>query len=183
MIISEFDRSNPVLKDQLADLLRLTWPEEYSGDSLKAVEELMDPERVAVSAIDGDQLLGFVGAIPQYGVTGWELHPLVVESSRRKNKIGTRLVDYLEKEVASRGGITLYLGADDLDHATTLSQANLFEHTFDKVEAVKNLKEHPYEFYEKLGYKIVGVIPNANGWDKPDIWMAKGIVSRPEKIE
>ena len=33
MIISEFDRNNPVLKDRLSDLLRLTWPEEY-GEQL-----------------------------------------------------------------------------------------------------------------------------------------------------
>jgi aminoglycoside 6'-N-acetyltransferase I len=32
---------------------------------------------------------------------------------------------------------------------------------------------HPYEFYQKIGYKIVGVIPDANGLGKPDIWMAK----------
>ncbi len=108
------------------------------------------------------------------------MHPLVVESSRRKNQIGTRLVNYLEKEVASRGGITIYLGTDDLDHGTTLSQTDLYVHTFDKVASIQNLREHPYEFYEKLGYKIVGVLPNANGWDKPDIWMAKTIIPRPD---
>lgn len=97
MIISEFDRNNPVLKDQLSDLLRLTWPEEYGDSSAEEVEEMMNPERIAVAAVDQDELVGFIGAIPQYGITGWELHPLVVESSRRKNQIGTRLVNYLEK--------------------------------------------------------------------------------------
>ncbi|MCA9940912.1 MAG: AAC(6')-Ia family aminoglycoside 6'-N-acetyltransferase, partial [Anaerolineales bacterium] len=28
----------------------------------------------------------------------------------------------------------------------------------------------------KLGYAIVGVVPDANGWGKPDIIMAKRIV-------
>ncbi|MXS11748.1 aminoglycoside N-acetyltransferase AAC(6')-Ii, partial [Enterococcus faecalis] len=37
MIISEFDRNNPVLKDQLSDLLRLTWPEEYGDSSAEEV--------------------------------------------------------------------------------------------------------------------------------------------------
>ncbi|MCT9928477.1 aminoglycoside N-acetyltransferase AAC(6')-Ii, partial [Enterococcus faecalis] len=49
-----------------------------------------------------------------------------------------------------------------------------------KVASIQNLREHPYEFYEKLGYKIVGVLPNANGWHKPDIWMAKTIIPRPD---
>lgn len=84
MIISEFDRNNPVLKDQLSDLLRLTWPEEYGDSSAEEVEEMMNPERIAVAAVDQDELVGFIGAIPQYGITGWELHPLVVESSRQK---------------------------------------------------------------------------------------------------
>ncbi|EKZ1045776.1 GNAT family N-acetyltransferase, partial [Listeria monocytogenes] len=112
MIISEFDRENIVLRDQLADLLRLTWPDEYGTEPMKEVEQLMAPERIAVSAIEGEELVGFVGAIPQYGKTGWELHPLVVASAHRKQQIGTRLVSYLEKEVASYGGLVIYLGTD-----------------------------------------------------------------------
>ena len=29
--------------------------------------------------------------------------------------------------------------------------------------------------FQKMGYKIVGVFPDANGIGKPDIWMAKRI--------
>ena len=57
MIISEFDRNNPVLKDQLSDLLRLTWPEEYGDSSAEEVEEMMNPERIAVAAVDQDELV------------------------------------------------------------------------------------------------------------------------------
>ena len=44
MIISEFDRNNPVLKDQLSDLLRLTWPQKYGDSSAEEVEEMMNPD-------------------------------------------------------------------------------------------------------------------------------------------
>ena len=179
MIISEFDRDNLVLRDQLADLLRLTWPDEYGEQPMKEVERLLEDERIAVSAIEGDELIGFVGAIPQYGQTGWELHPLVVESMYRKQQVGTRLVSYLEKEIASQGGIVVYLGTDDVEGQTSLAiEEDLFEDTFDKLETIQNRKDHPYEFYEKLGYQIVGVIPDANGWNKPDIWMAKRIARK-----
>lgn len=179
MIITEFDRDDRTLKAQLADLLRLTWPEEYAETAVQEVDQLMEADRIAVAAIEGDDLVGFAGAIPQYQQTGWELHPLVVESARRKNQVGTRLLHYVEREVVSRGGITLYLGTDDLEHETSLSSGDLFEDTFKKIQEIENLKKHPYEFYQKLGYTIIGVIPDANGWDRPDIWMAKRLVERP----
>ena len=34
-------------------------------------------------------------------------------------------------------------------------------------------REHPYEFYEKLGYKIVGVLQMQVVGTNRDIWMAK----------
>jgi len=40
---------------------------------------------------------------------------------------------------------------------------------------IQNIGGHPYKFYEKTGYKIVGVFPDANGVGKPDIWMAKRV--------
>ncbi len=41
--------------------------------------------------------------------------------------------------------------------------------------AIRNPGGHPYEFYQKLGYVIVGVVPDANGFGKPDIYMAKSL--------
>jgi aminoglycoside 6'-N-acetyltransferase I len=48
---------------------------------------------------------------------------------------------------------------------------------FKHVAKIKNLNQHPYKFYQKLGFVIVGVIPDANGPGKPDIIMAKRVVS------
>ena len=81
----------------------------------------------------------------------------------------------VEKEIALRGGVMIYLGSDDVEDKTTLSNTDLYQNTYTKIENIKNLSKHPYEFYEKLGYKIVGVIPDANGIGKPDIIMAKQI--------
>ena len=87
MIVTEFDREDPALKVQLADLLELTWPEAYGGQGAKEVDQLLQKERIAVAALADDELIGFVGAIPQYGETGWELHPLVVRDSHRRQRI------------------------------------------------------------------------------------------------
>jgi aminoglycoside 6'-N-acetyltransferase I len=39
-------------------------------------------------------------------------------------------------------------------------------------------RDHPTAFYQKLGFQIVGVMPDANGIGKPDIIMAKDIKER-----
>ncbi|OJG71583.1 GNAT family acetyltransferase [Enterococcus phoeniculicola] len=175
MIITEFDRESIALKNQLTDLLALTWPKDYGETASEKVEELLTDNRIAVAALEDDQLIGFVGAIPQYAMTGWEMHPLVVSSTQRGNRIGARLVQYLEKEVASKGGLTIYLGTDDETNQTTLSEDDLFENPFEKIRQIKNKENHPFEFYEKQGYQIVGVLPDVNGWNKPDILMAKRV--------
>lgn len=132
-------------------------------------------KKVLIAAIEEDVLIGFVGAIPQYGITAWELHPLVVSEAYRLNGVGTKLCIELEHILRKKGCLTIYLGSDDETSSTSLSHTNLFEDTFQKIENIKNLKNHPFEFYQRIGYKIVGVIPDANGIGKPDIWLAKGI--------
>ena len=61
---------------------------------------------------------------------------------------------------------------------TSLSNIDLYENLFEKITNIKNIKGHPFEFYQKMGYAIIGVIPDANGIGKPDILMAKQ-VNRP----
>ena len=78
--------------------------------------------------------------------------------------------------------LTIYLGTDDEFWQTSLSGTDLFEDTYNKIQNIKNLKDHPFEFYQKLGYRIVGVIPDANGKGKPDIFMARRIRTEEKEI-
>jgi aminoglycoside 6'-N-acetyltransferase I len=105
----------------------------------------------------------------------WELHPLVVSVRHQGKGIGRALVADLEDRVKECGGLTITVGTDDEDYQTTLSGINLFPNVCEHIASVKNLKHHPYEFYQKQGFVIVGVIPDANGLDKPDILMAKSV--------
>jgi aminoglycoside 6'-N-acetyltransferase I len=175
MNIQLFDKSNEQYVKEAANLLVACFPHAYSNCAFEEMNDILDEERIAVMAVEANHLIGFTGAIPQYGVTGWELHPLVVNEAYRNKGIGSQLVYALEKEVAARGGIVMYLGTDDEFGKTTLSGTDLFDDLFEKIQSIKNIKNHPYEFYQKIGYKIVGVIPDANGYGKPDIWMAKRI--------
>jgi aminoglycoside 6'-N-acetyltransferase I len=181
ILIVNFDRQNEAHINQGAQLLAEGFPHSYGDEPLKEMNRLLDDKRLAIAAIEvaneGDEgrVVGFIGAIPQYGITAWELHPLVVGKQYQSKGIGRLLVQALEEAVAQRGGLTLYLGSDDEFGQTTLSNTDLFEDTWYKIEHVANYKKHPFEFYQKVGYKIVGVIPDANGMGKPDIWMAKSL--------
>jgi hypothetical protein len=52
---------------------------------------------------------------------------------------------------------------------------------------IQNLARHPFEFYRKVGFAIVGLLPDANGFGKPDIFMAKrvsgGAVGSPQDVQ
>jgi len=153
------------------------WPDMPAA--LEEVHECLAAENICLAALDeAGSLLGWIGARPAYGVTGWELHPLVVDPARQGEGIGRALVGALEAAVQARGGVTLFLGSDDEDQMTSLAGVDLYPDVAAHIGRIRNLKRHPYEFYQKLGYTIVGVIPDANGLGRPDILLAKRIAER-----
>lgn len=149
-----------------------------SIDSARAevVESLADERISRVAVAPGGEVVGWIGAIPTYGGRVWEVHPLVVDTSYRRQGIGRALVENLERTVAARGALTLWLGSDDENGETTASGVDLYA---DVPAAIQNLKtlrgEHPYEFYRRLGFHVTGFLPDANGPGKPDIFFAKRI--------
>jgi aminoglycoside 6'-N-acetyltransferase I len=155
------------------------YPEAYPDleAALEEVRESFGENRISRIAVDEDgTVLGWIGGIPQYRGRVWELHPLVVSPQHQGKGLGRALVTDLEERVRRRGGLTITLGTDDEDYQTTLSGVNLYPNVWEHIARIRNLKSHPYEFYQKLGYVIVGVMPDANGIGKPDILMAKSLV-------
>lgn len=182
MKIITLTKENQNLIQQAAQLLVDAFKEHWSeawqtiDDGLQEIHEMLDAERICRVAIDEKQnLLGLIGGIPQYDGNVWELHPLAVQPTSQKQGIGRLLVLDLEEQVRQRGGLTIILGSDDENNMTSLSNVNLYENLNDKIKNIQNFKNHPYEFYQKLGYIITGVVPDANGIGKPDILMAKRI--------
>jgi aminoglycoside 6'-N-acetyltransferase I len=150
-----------------------SWPDMKSA--MKEVEECADLPNLCVGLCEGDRLRGWVGLRPMYEKT-WELHPLVVAPDAQGKGVGRLLMAEIERESKGRGLIGIALGTDDEHLRTSLSQVDIDEsNIFDEIRGIRNLACHPYEFYKKCGYMIVGMIPNANGKRKPDIWMWKGI--------
>lgn len=165
---------------QLAELLVLAfkenfpdaWPTVESG--LTEVREALQDGTINRVAITPDgEAVGWIGGIPRYNTNTWELHPLVVHPVHQGAGIGRALIEDFEQQVKERGGLTIYLGSDDENNMTSLSGVDLYPNVWEHIQNIRNFKGHPYEFYQKHGYVIVGVIPDANGFGKPDILMAK----------
>jgi len=165
----------------LVEGFKVHWPNAWP-DTESALEEVHDsfgPDRLSRIAVGEDgTVLGWIGGIREYDGHAWELHPLVVHPDHQGRGIGRALVNDLERLVRHSGGTTIYLGTDDEGNMTTLSDKDLYPNVFDHLTNFKNLLGHPYEFYQKLGFVIVGVIPDANGPGKPDIIMAKRVSSK-----
>jgi aminoglycoside 6'-N-acetyltransferase I len=160
----------------LVDAFKTHWPEAWPTlqDGLDEVHEMLASDRILRVALDVEgNLAGWIGGIPQYDGHVWELHPLVVRTDLQGKGVGSALVLDLEEQVRALGAITIMLGTDDEDASTSLSNVDLYEDTCSKIKEIKNLKGHPYTFYQKMGFTITGVMPDANGIGKPDILMSK----------
>jgi aminoglycoside 6'-N-acetyltransferase I len=162
----------------LMDAFREHWPEAWPtrDEALQEIHEMLETDRICRAAVDdAGNLLGIIGGIPTYDGNVWELHPLAVQPNMQGRGIGRALVEDFEEQVRMRGGLTITLGSDDEDNMTSLSDVDLFENTWGKIQNIRNLKKHPFTFYQNLGYVITGVVPNANGIGKPDILMSKSV--------
>ena len=132
--------------------------------------------RGALDATGG--VLGWTSAEPIYDGYVWELNIIAVRPSMQRMGIGRALIEDLEEQVRERGGLTIWLGSDDEDGMTSLAGVDLFPDPLAHLAAIRNYKGHPYEFYRKVGFSIAGVLPDANGLGKPDIFLAKSVARR-----
>jgi len=164
----------------MVDAFREHFPEAWRTfeDGLEEIHEMLEVERICRAAIeDAGNLLGIIGGISGYEGRVWELHPLAVQPKLQGQGIGKSLIEDFEEQVRLRGGLTITLGTDDEDSMTSLADVDLFENTWEKIQNIRNVKGHPFEFYQKMGYVITGVVPDANGIGKPDILMSKRVRS------
>jgi aminoglycoside 6'-N-acetyltransferase I len=135
------------------------------------------PERISrVLVHDSGNVLGWIGGIPTYGGRVWEVHPLVVAAPHRRQGVGRALVQDLEHVVETRGALTLWLGSDDENGETSLGGIDLYADVPGAIRDLKTVRgQHPHEFYRRVGFRVTGVMPDANGRGKPDIFFAKRV--------
>lgn len=182
MTIVDLTRADEGLIRQCAELLvegfRVMAPDGWTtmDEALAEMDECLDAEFICRVAVDEMGVaLGWIGGRPEYDGRVWELHPVVVRPAQQRQGIGRALVLDLETQVQARGGITIQLGTDDQNNLTSLGGVDLYPDPLVHLRQIRNLHGHPFEFYEKLGYVFIGLLPDANGFGKPDIFMAKRV--------
>lgn len=149
-------------------------------EAMEEIKERLIPENTLLAAVEKGEVVGWGGILaPIYGGNVFELHPLVVEGSHQKKGIGRALVQALEQAAREQGGLTIYLGSDDDQGEGKTSMA--------KVDLYQNLSAqmanftpggHAAGFYLKMGYKLIGVMPDASGLGKPDLFFGKSLVRK-----
>lgn len=170
----QVNQAAELLVEGFRDHHPLAWPTLESAD--QEVRASVEPGRISRVAVDSlGRVVGWIGVIPGYGGRVWEIHPLVVRPAEQGKGIGSALVRDVEGLAKQRRALTLLVGTDDEDGQTSLAGIDLYPNLADHLRDIRNLRHHPYEFYQKMGFTIVGVVPDANGAGKPDILMAKRV--------
>ena len=171
---------------ETAKVLYLAFAEHHADyvpteeDAQQELHDCMADEMISRIAVnDQGVIVGMIGGRPSYAYV-WELHPLAVHPDHERQGVGGALVLDLEARVKVRGGMTIMLGTDDENNQTSLSGVDLYPDVWEHVKKIGNINNHPYEFYQKMGYVIVGLVPDANGFGKPDILMAKRLFDPPK---
>jgi len=167
------------IREQAATLLVEHFDEPSGWPSLVMAREEVGRvirDGFARAMLDGEALLGWIGGLPEYNGRVWELHPLVVRREHRRRGIGRALVAAFESEAASRGALTITLGTDDDSGMTSLAGVDLYSDLPCHIAELRDLgRGHPFLFYRKLGFVVTGVMPDANGPGRPDIYMSKPV--------
>lgn len=177
--IHDLDPNDDMAIEQAAALLRDAFPDWIASDqeALTEVREALAAGNVCVAAFMDGEVVGWIGGRPEYS-HAWELHPLVVRADVRNHGIGRALVMALEERTRRAGALTLYLGTDDdgAEPSTAAGGIDLFPDPLAHAARLEPV-DHPSGFYRRLGFVVVGLIPDANGPGKPDILMAKRLAT------
>jgi len=157
----------------LTDSLPIGWP--TLQEALDEIAERLVPENTMLAALEDDAVIGWGGILaPIYNGNVFELHPLAVRSDKRRQGVARAIVEALEDKARKQGGLTIYLGADDEKDGgeTSLANTDLYDDLPGKIRSF-DPGTHQSAFYLRLGYRIIGVMPDANGKGKPDIFFGK----------
>jgi aminoglycoside 6'-N-acetyltransferase I len=126
-----------------------------------------------VALDDAGRVSGWIGGVRQYEGYTWELHPLAVHPDAQSRGVGRALVAALEERVRALGGRNLWLTTDDGRGLTNLDGVDLYPAVLESLRTLRDTGGHPITFYQKCGFTLTGVIPDAYAPGHHELVLAK----------
>jgi aminoglycoside 6'-N-acetyltransferase I len=156
------------------------WPDLNEKKALETVTNSLDEKNICIGLKVGNELAGWVCLSPMYGKIEneetWNLQPLAVSTKFKGRGFGKILMNEVERLAREKNIIGILLSSGDEADKTSLSDREISgENVIEEIKNIKNYKNHPYEFYQKCGYSIIGIVPNGYGLRRTDIWLWKDI--------
>lgn len=148
------------------------------ADARRQVLNALAVDRICRVLMDAnDNPLGWIAAIPQNHGRLWEIHPLVVSVEAQGKGYGRALVREVERLAQQQGVLGLFAGTSDETGATSLYGVDLYQNPLAALAKLQSYQPHPYQFWLKMGFTVMGVTPDAEGRGKPGIHLAKRVDS------
>jgi aminoglycoside 6'-N-acetyltransferase I len=154
------------------------------GEARAEVLRLLEAPRMSLVVLDeAKAAVGWCGGIPEYDGRVWELHLMAVRPDAQRLGVGRSLLAHFEARVRQRGGLTVTLTTDDVDGSTSAFGIDPYPEIWRRIRDLRATDGHPLAFYRCWGYVVHGLIPDANGWGRPGILMAKRVAHRASSAQ
>lgn len=118
--------------------------------------------------------VGWIGAITDE--SAWEIHPIAVAPNNQRVGVGQSLVTDIETLARRSGAVSVWAGTSDETGSTSFSSIDLYKEPGRSFKNIEAPPDHPVRFWPRMGYSIVGVMPDEEGLGKPGIFFAKRVV-------
>ena len=154
-----------------------TWLTTTDNARAEVVESLEAGRKSRALVTPAGEPVAWIGVIPHNSGRVWEIHPLAVRPADQGRGYGRRLVKDIERLAQSHGVLTLFAGTSDETGATSLFGADLYDDPLSAMANITGQGTHPYKFWLGAGFRIVGVMPDAEGVGRPGIHLAKSVTN------
>ncbi len=163
----------------VADLLVVAFPAIYAGDVTQALADVVQfaPEDRSLFARDGDGApIGWLRMEHFRGQVSAEVKLVAVHPARRRQGVGCTLVMAAEERMRASGCVTMLATVGDTRGRTNLYGVDVTEDAPRLLADFSCHADHPAGFFLQIGYRLVGLLPDAYGPGKHDLTLARRIV-------
>lgn len=164
----------------VADLLVVACPSLYDGDVTQALADVVQfaPADLSLVARDPEGTpIGWLRAEHFRGQASAEIKLVAVHPARRRQEVARTLVMAAEERMSGNACVTMLATVGDTRGRTSLYGIDVTEDAPRLLAGFHCHADHPAGFFLRIGYRLVGLLPDAYGPGKHDLTLARRITS------